>query len=105
MRPQFIVQKDVESVYLEADIPVFVASLVCSCDLGLVSDAGLYDYIFNSVHDLFKIDSVLAKPVAQLIEIPFGGVLAVIILSGAAFDVVIRFLVHRVIGKMDKSLF
>ena len=98
MGPQFIVKKDVESVYFKAHIPVLVAPLVRSSDLGFVSYAGLYYYIFDSIHDLFKIDSVLAEPVTELVEIPFGGVFTIISLSCTTFNVVVSLLVHRVIS-------
>lgn len=103
MGPQFIVKKDVESVYFKANVPIFVASLICSSDLGFVGYTSLYNYIFDSIHDLFKINSIFVEPVTELVEIPFGGVFSIISLSSATFNVIFSFLVHRVISEMYKA--
>jgi len=67
-----------------------------------MSNTCLYNYIFYSIHDLFEIYSVFAEPVTELVEIPLGGVFAIVSFGGATFDVVFSFLVHRVISKMNK---
>ena len=102
MRSQFGVKQDIESEDLEANISVFVTAGVRAGDLWLVSYARFDDDVLDSVHDLFEINSVFVEPVGQLKQVPLGCIFSILFI-GATLDVVIRLLVDRIVGQMNKS--
>ena len=103
MGSQLLIKQNVKTVNLKTHIPVFVASRVRPCDLGLVCDACLDHYILYSVKHLIITDSVFLEIIFQLHQVPFGGVL-VLTLAAFSFHVVVSPLVDRVISQMDVSL-
>ena len=67
---QILVKKDIETKNLEAHVSVFIASLIASCNLRLVSNTRLDHDILDSIHDLLEIDTVPLEPFLELEQVP-----------------------------------
>lgn len=71
----------------------------------------LDNYIFDAMHDCLKVDANFVEEVFKLREVPFRGILSIIIFSllftaigSRVLDVILIFLVHRVVGQMNEPL-
>ena len=106
MWPQLTVQKDVKTVNLKTDVSVLGAAAIRARDLGFVSNTGLDNAIFDSVDDGSIVDAILSKPVFELKQTPFRGVLAIgILILLATFHVVVCFFVDRIVCQVNEAFF
>ena len=62
MRPQFGIEKNIETVDFKANISILVTPGVSGSYVGLMSYASFDDHIFYSIQDLIVIDTVILHP-------------------------------------------
>ena len=63
------------------------------------------DHVFDAVHDCVIVDPNLVEVLLQLSQIPFtcqvAASLSVLVCASTVFDIIITFLVYRVVSQMN----